>query len=290
MQGTSVLFGQVLTVFGIVVAGTWGATQWTAAQLGYQLRLGAPWFDFFGIPVYHPWRLFEWWYWFEAYAPRVFLKGGAIAATSGAIRLLRRYRHVGLARAAIEARHDLRLGALGELAEIRKAGLTSPAGVFLGSQGSRLPAPRRPRACHGLCADALGQGRRPRRADTPDLAGIRRDPRHQGRELAAHRRLARALLALPAVQSDRSALRRLQPAARGAARRARGARCPEHRRHPGRSRRRAGAAQPLGEDQPRAAGRHDPPRALRGPTTRRCPASPIFSPIPPAPSRRRCIG
>ena len=34
MQGTSVLFGQVLTVFGIVVLGTWGATQWTAAQLG----------------------------------------------------------------------------------------------------------------------------------------------------------------------------------------------------------------------------------------------------------------
>ena len=40
MQGTSVLFGQVLTVFGIVIAGVWGATQWTAATLGYQLRLG----------------------------------------------------------------------------------------------------------------------------------------------------------------------------------------------------------------------------------------------------------
>jgi type IV secretory pathway TraG/TraD family ATPase VirD4 len=60
-----------------------GATQWTAAALGYQLRLGSPWFDFFGTPVYHPWRLFEWWFFFDAYAPRVFDIGGAIAGGSG---------------------------------------------------------------------------------------------------------------------------------------------------------------------------------------------------------------
>jgi type IV secretion system protein VirD4 len=40
-----VLFGQIAVVFGIVIAGVWGATQWTAAALGYQLRLGSPWFD-----------------------------------------------------------------------------------------------------------------------------------------------------------------------------------------------------------------------------------------------------
>jgi type IV secretion system protein VirD4 len=45
MQGTSVLFGQILTVFALVVTGVWGATQWTAAQLGYQARLGVPWFE-----------------------------------------------------------------------------------------------------------------------------------------------------------------------------------------------------------------------------------------------------
>src|SRR3546814_5105749 len=50
------------------------STQWTAAHLGYQLRLGTPWFDLFGMPFYHPWRLFEWWYWYDAYAPRLFLK------------------------------------------------------------------------------------------------------------------------------------------------------------------------------------------------------------------------
>ncbi|MBB5217505.1 hypothetical protein [Parapusillimonas granuli] len=55
MQGTNVLFGQIAVVFGIVIAGVWSATQWTAAALGYQVRLGTPWFDFFGTPVYHPW-------------------------------------------------------------------------------------------------------------------------------------------------------------------------------------------------------------------------------------------
>ena len=42
MQAQGVLFGQIAAVFGIVIAGVWGATQWTAAALGYQLRLGAP--------------------------------------------------------------------------------------------------------------------------------------------------------------------------------------------------------------------------------------------------------
>lgn len=54
MQAQGVLFGQIAAVFGIVIAGVWGATQWTAAALGYQLRLGSPWFDLFGTPVYPP--------------------------------------------------------------------------------------------------------------------------------------------------------------------------------------------------------------------------------------------
>ena len=125
MQGTSVLFGQVLTVFGIVIAGVWGATQWTAAALGYQLRLGTPWFDLFGTPVYHPWRLFEWWFFFDAYAPHIFL---AVAPSRRAVVVAGdgRHRHVGVALAAIQAGHDLRLGALGRCQEIRKAGLTGP--------------------------------------------------------------------------------------------------------------------------------------------------------------------
>jgi type IV secretion system protein VirD4 len=61
MQAGGVLFGQVLAVAAIVIAGVWGATQWTAAALAYQARLGSPWFDLLGFPVYQPWRLFEWW-------------------------------------------------------------------------------------------------------------------------------------------------------------------------------------------------------------------------------------
>jgi len=132
MQATGVLYGQVLAVFGIVIAGVWAATQWTAAALGYQPRLGAPWFDFFGTPVYHPWRLFEWWFFFDAYAPHVFLKGGAIAGSSGLVavvvaiglsvwrsRLARRVTTYGSARWA-------------DVAEVRAAGLAGSAGVFLG--------------------------------------------------------------------------------------------------------------------------------------------------------------
>ena len=83
MRATGVLYGQVLAVFGIVIAGVWGATQWVAHALGYQPRLGAPWFELLDKPVYHPWRLFDWWFFFDAYAPQVFLTGGAIAGASG---------------------------------------------------------------------------------------------------------------------------------------------------------------------------------------------------------------
>jgi type IV secretory pathway TraG/TraD family ATPase VirD4 len=80
---TKVLIGQILIIFGIVVVGTWYATQWTAAALGYQMRLGAPWFLFHHLPVYHPWQLFEWWYFYESYAPSIFNTAGTIAAASG---------------------------------------------------------------------------------------------------------------------------------------------------------------------------------------------------------------
>ena len=82
---TTLLMGQILVVFGIVISGTWIATQWTAAALGYQLRLGTPWFQFGALPVYYPWRLLEWWYAYEAYAPAVFNRGGLIADCPGCL-------------------------------------------------------------------------------------------------------------------------------------------------------------------------------------------------------------
>ncbi|HBO8876413.1 TPA: conjugal transfer protein TraG [Pseudomonas aeruginosa] len=132
MQGTNVLFGQIAVVFGIVIAGVWGATQWTAAALGYQLRLGSPWFDLLGRPIYHPWKLFEWWFFFGAYAPEVFDTGGAIAGASGMVAVV-----VAIAMSVWRSRQARLVTTYGSARwanaqDIRQAGLTQPAGVFLG--------------------------------------------------------------------------------------------------------------------------------------------------------------
>jgi type IV secretion system protein VirD4 len=134
---TKVLIGQILIVFGIVLAGTWYATEWTAAALGYQMRLGPPWFLVRGIPVYQPWRLFEWWYAYEPYAPSIFDFGGAIAAGSGLL----------AAGAAIlgsvwRARQSKLVTTYGSARwaterDLRRAGLTRASGVFLGRMGRR---------------------------------------------------------------------------------------------------------------------------------------------------------
>jgi type IV secretion system protein VirD4 len=83
MTPTKLLIGQILVVFLIVILGVWTATQWAAAMLGYQPRLGAPWFILGSWPIYRPWALFPWWYNYEAYAPHVFDMAGALAGASG---------------------------------------------------------------------------------------------------------------------------------------------------------------------------------------------------------------
>jgi type IV secretion system protein VirD4 len=134
---TGILFGQVFVVLGVALGGVWAGTQWTAHALGYQARLGPAWFDVSGMPVYEPWKLFEWWYFFDAYAPQVFERGGVIAASSGMLatgaaigmavwrsRLAKQVTTYGSARWA-------------EREEIAKAGLTRPAGVFLGKTAGK---------------------------------------------------------------------------------------------------------------------------------------------------------
>ena len=64
---TGILFGQIAAVAGVALGGVWAATQWTAHALAHQPRLGAAWFELAGAPVYEPWKLFEWWYWYDAY-------------------------------------------------------------------------------------------------------------------------------------------------------------------------------------------------------------------------------
>ena len=137
MTPTTLLIGQVLIVFSIVAAGTWFATEWTAAELGFQLRLGTPWFNFVGIPVYYPWRLLEWWYAYEAYAPAIFNRGGLIAASSGLLGALS-----AIGGSLWRARQSKLITTYGSARwatprDVREAGLTRPAGVFLGRMRDR---------------------------------------------------------------------------------------------------------------------------------------------------------
>ena len=132
MSPQSILIGQVIIVFMTIIFGVWFATQWTAAQFAYDAYLGAPWFLLGDQPIYYPWRLFEWWYAFDAYAPEVFSKGGQIAAGSG---------FLGCAFAIIgsvwRGRQAKRLTTYGSsrwsnTKDLRQAGLLDPNGVFLG--------------------------------------------------------------------------------------------------------------------------------------------------------------
>src|ERR1700730_11087603 len=83
MTATKILWGQILVVSLIVLATIWGATQWTAWRLAFRPQLGPPWVEVVGAPVYVPPALFWWWYHYDAYAPAIFVEGGAIAASGG---------------------------------------------------------------------------------------------------------------------------------------------------------------------------------------------------------------
>ncbi len=132
MFPAKIYVGQITIVFGIVVASTWVATQWTAAALGFQPRLGEPWFAVAAYPVYLPWRLFEWWFAYEAYAPEIFVEGGAIAATGGVTGAV-----FAIINSVWRARQNQLVTTYGSarwatLKEIKAAGLFASKGVFLG--------------------------------------------------------------------------------------------------------------------------------------------------------------
>ena len=132
MTPTKLLIGQILLVFGIVIGAVWFSTQWVAGQLGHQPRLGPAWFELGSYPVYLPWRLFEWWYAFEPYAPGLFNRAGVMAAAGGILGVI-----VAIAGSLWRARQDHFVTTYGSSRwatrrEVEKAGLFDPAGVFLG--------------------------------------------------------------------------------------------------------------------------------------------------------------
>jgi type IV secretion system protein VirD4 len=85
VSATKILWGQVITVFAIVLLTIWTATEWTAWRLGFQQELGRPWFELLNFPFYLPPAFFWWWYVYDAYAPSIFIEGAYIAASGGLI-------------------------------------------------------------------------------------------------------------------------------------------------------------------------------------------------------------
>ena len=132
MTATKILWGQILTVFAIVLTTTWSATQWTAWRLGFQAQLGTPWFDLAGLSVYPPPAFFWWWYFYDAYAPRIFLEGALIAVSGGFVSIA-----VAIGMSVWRAREAANAETYGSARwanadEVKAVGLLGPDGVMLG--------------------------------------------------------------------------------------------------------------------------------------------------------------
>jgi type IV secretion system protein VirD4 len=133
MTPTKLLIGQILLVFAIMALGVWAATEWAAAMLAFQPRLGPCWFYLADFPIYRPWALFSWWFHFDAYAPKVFEKAGALAGASGFLGC-----GAAIAGSLWRARQSSSVTTYGSARwaterQVRAAGLTCDRGLFLGS-------------------------------------------------------------------------------------------------------------------------------------------------------------
>jgi type IV secretion system protein VirD4 len=136
MSSTKVLWGQICAALSIVLVTMWAATQWVAWKLGFQPRLGAPWFELIGgTPIYYPPAFFWWWLIYDAYAPRIFIQGACIAASGGILSML-----VAFAMSIWRAREAKMAATYGSArwataSEVRAAQLMRPDGVVLGRFG-----------------------------------------------------------------------------------------------------------------------------------------------------------
>ena len=135
MSPGKVLVGQVVVVLGLALASVWAATEYVATALGYQAQLGHSWTLLFGVPVYRPWNVFVWWFEFDAYAPRIFARGGFIAASGGLLGAV-----AAIVGSVWRARQAKRVTTYGSARwasprDLKRSGLLKPAGVFLGRMG-----------------------------------------------------------------------------------------------------------------------------------------------------------
>jgi type IV secretion system protein VirD4 len=132
MTPTKILIGQAFIVVLIIVGAMQGATQYVAGAFGFDPALGAPFSHIGETPIYYPWRLFEWWYAYEAYAPDIFMQGGAIAAAGGMVGAV-----AAVAGSLWRARQQRNVTTYGSARwarrrDIDRSGLFDSDGVFLG--------------------------------------------------------------------------------------------------------------------------------------------------------------
>ncbi|GFE66573.1 conjugal transfer protein TraG [Litoreibacter roseus] len=134
---TAILWGQILIVSTVALLFVWAATQWVAFRLGFQSELGDPMTTILGLPIYAPWNVFVWWYWYDAYAPRVFMEGAIIAGAGGIASVA-----VAIFLSVLRAREASNVTTYGSARwgtekDMREAGLFVDDGVVLGRYQSR---------------------------------------------------------------------------------------------------------------------------------------------------------
>ena len=132
MTPTKFLLGQFLLTLLLITCSVWIATQWVAGVLDHQPRLCGPWFELAGQPIYKPWRLFQWWYAYDAYAPNVFARAGLIASLGGIAGIV-----MAIIASLWRARREKHATTYGSarwssVRDVRRSGLLGASGVVLG--------------------------------------------------------------------------------------------------------------------------------------------------------------
>ena len=128
---------QGFIALALVTASLTIATQWTAMMLSHQPALGPAWCELFGLKLYAPWKLFNWWLAFDRQAPDVFARAGAVAALGGIAGAA-----VAVGGAARRASHKATITTYGSARwadgnDVRDAGLLVDTGLILGLWGSQ---------------------------------------------------------------------------------------------------------------------------------------------------------
>ena len=122
----------LLLFAAVTLASFWVATEWVAAELAYQPRLGRSLLAIGGVKLYPPWAIFVWEYWYSVYAERLFRSGFYICAIGPLIGVVV---IVGYAvwqarKARVATTHGSARWASPE--EYRAAGLLAEEGVVIG--------------------------------------------------------------------------------------------------------------------------------------------------------------